>query len=320
MKIIRNPITIVIAILILSILISIFYYFNQINHYYVNESAQSFEIREGQSRSEIVLSLRGEGFIYSSWPILLYVRLHKTVFLPGVYTIPIQYNTKDLFVLFGNESKKEKKLTIPEGWSKEQIAEKIVDYGLDKTKFLALTSSDEGKLFPDTYFIGEKTTEEDLIKRMKENYLQKVSKLTVVDASLILASIVEREAKNDNERSLIAGIYQNRLNIGMALEADPTVQYAKYTDLGLAPIENGKHDYWAPITATDYKGVKSSYNTYLHSGLPPGPICNPGIKSITATVNPAKTDDFYFFHTKSGQIITSGTLDEHNANKTKYLK
>jgi UPF0755 protein len=320
MKKILKPIIIMLAILVLSILIVVLYYFNQINRHYKINTAQSFEIIAGQSRSSIIINLRDKDLLGSTWPELLYVKLNAPNFLPGIYTIPTTYSFKELLVLFNNDSKKEVKLTIPEGWNRQQIAEKIVDLGLNKETFLSLTKNNEGKLFPDTYYIGEKTTEEELMNRMTANFQQKVKVETVSNDKLILASIVEREARNNSERALIAGIYQHRLDIGMALEADPTVQYAKYTDLGLAPLEDGKHNYWAPITVKDYKSVNSKFNTYLYPGLPPAPICNPGQKSIDAALSPQRTEAIYFFHTSSGEIITSKTLAEHNANKTKYLR
>lgn len=319
MKIFSKVWLIITVIILLIILSVILFYFNQVNKRYSISDARSFEITEGQSRNEIISNLSEMHVIDAIWSAMLYVKLEKSKFLPGIYTIPKNYNLHELFSIFGNEAKKEVKLTIPEGWNRQQIAEKIMDYGLNKDIFLTLTTKDEGKLFPDTYYISEKTTEDDLANKMKANYSQKTSGVNVTEEKLILASIVEREAKNDNERSVIAGIYQNRLLVGMALEADPTVQYAKYTDLNLAPLDGGKHNYWAPITVNDYRNTKSPYNTYLSSGLPLGPICNPGIKSILAAITPAKTDAVYFFHTKTGEIITSRTLQEHNVNKVKYL-
>ena len=320
MKKILKPLLIFLAIIAVSFSIIVLYYFNQIDRSYKINSAQSFEIIAGQSRSSIIMNLRDKDLLGSTWPALLYVKLNSPNFLPGIYTIPTSYHFKELLVLFNNESKKEEKLTIPEGWNRQQIAEKIADYNLSEAKFLSLSNGKEGMLFPDTYFIGEKTTEEDLLNRMIANYQQKVKANAINDDKLILASIVEREARNNGERALIAGIYQHRLDIGMALDADPTVQYAKYTDLGLAPLEDGKHNYWAPITVKDYKSVNSKFNTYLFPGLPPAPICNPGQKSIDAALSPQGTDAIYFFHTSSGEIITSETLAEHNANKSKYLK
>lgn len=116
---------------------------------------------------------------------------------------------------------------------------------------------------------------------------------------VIIASIVEREAKFDEDRPKIARVYLNRLELGMKLEADPTVQYAKGS--------------WDAIKLSDYQNVNSSYNTYLHAGLPPGPICNPGLESLQAVLSPDSNDYLYFFHKTDGHAVYSKTLEEHRS-------
>jgi UPF0755 protein len=279
-----------------------------------------FEIREGESSSIIVNHLKDAGLIHYPTLVLVYARTHRVVFLPGMYAIPDSYSDSSLLQIFSSKQSQVRKLTIPEGYSREQIAGELKNISLSDVMFLKLTKSREGMLFPDTYNIDDKTTEETLVMRMIDQYHRKTDSLLVSVNDLILASIVEREAKKDSDRPLIAGIYKNRLKNGMALEADPTVQYAKYTDLGQAPIKDGKTNYWAPITKADYTDVLSPYNTYVHTGLPPTPICNPGLASIMGVKNSTQTDTLYFFHTSDGRMITSRTLEEHNANKAKYLR
>lgn len=299
--------------------ISGLFYLNQAGKVYKVDAPVEFQISPGESTADIVQRLEDRGIIDNYYITLLYVRSHNSLFIPGTFTIPQEYSLSDLTVLFKKEQTTEKKLTIPEGYSREQIAEEISNYGLSSEKFMELARQTEGMLFPDTYNVDVKTSEEELYNRMVSNYQKQIADLAVAASDLILASIVEREAKTDTERTIIAGIYHNRLKINMPLEADPTVQYAKYTNLGQAPLKDGKKNFWASITKSDYTNVKSPYNTYLNRGLPPGPICNPGLKSIQAAVSPAKTDALFFFHTSDGKIITSRTLDEHNANKAKYL-
>ena len=126
---------------------------------------------------------------------------------------------------------------------------------------------------------------------------------------MIVASIVERESENDADRATIAGVYLNRVAIGMALEADPTVQYAKDNiTLGTTPLSKMK--FWQPITAEEYHSVASPYNTYLNL-LPPGPIANPGLASIIAAENPAKHDYLYFLYNSKKQLKLAKTLTEH---------
>ena len=141
---------------------------------------------------------------------------------------------------------------------------------------------------------------------MKDNFKRRTAGLAITSKTVIIASIVEREAKKDADRPIIAGVYLNRLNSNIKLDADPTIQYAKGS--------------WAAISVSDYQNVNSPYNTYLHAGLPPGPICNPGLKSIEATLSPTDTTYFYFLTTPDGQAIYSSTLAEQNANIKKYLR
>ena len=130
---------------------------------------------------------------------------------------------------------------------------------------------------------------------------------------LILASIIEREAKKDEERPKIAALYLNRLAQGMKLEADPTVQYGR--DLALLKSEAlANVKLWQPLSSGDTRSIASSYNTYANIGLPPGPICNPGLKSIKAAKNPeAGITALYFFHDAGGVVHFTNSFAEHQA-------
>lgn len=220
-----------------------------------------------------------------------------------------------------NLKKQDVQITIPEGWRREQIAAALQAKGItDANSFLSASSADEGYLFPDTYRFFPNTVASEVVKTMKQNYQNRLNSGTTVSSTqLILASIIEREAKNDSERATIAGVYQNRLKDGMKLEADPTVQYGKDTNR-LAGVSNAlssaitslpdNYKFWSVITQANYTDVLSPYNTYLHDGLPPAPICNPGLKSIQAAQNPENHNYYYFVH-RGGQILLSKTLEEH---------
>lgn len=206
-----------------------------------------------------------------------------------------------------NLKKTDIQVTIVEGYRIEQIAQIMDQKGICKyADFINASEGNEGKLFPDTYRFFPSTPATDVVKTMLDNYAKKTASLSVNYRDLILASIVEREATNDMERPLIAGVYQNRLDIDMKLDADPTVQYAKEIGLGATG------EYWEKITRDDYSSVISPYNTYLNKDLPPAPICNPGLKSIQAALNPSTHSYYYFLH-KDGKLIMSRTLGEHNA-------
>lgn len=195
------------------------------------------------------------------------------------------------------------------------------------------TAGLEGFLFPDTYMVAvypgsSTTTIADLaIKKMLGNFAAKFtpqmedaagSRNMTVYQIVTLASIIEKETGRnaltaeqkqalDSERKIIAGIFYNRLNVGMPLESDATINFV-----------TGKN---TPQASTADTAVNSPYNTYKYKGLPPGPICNPSLSSLMAAVYPAQTDYFYFLHKQpSGEPIYSKTYEEHLANKQKYLK
>lgn len=219
-------------------------------------------------------------------------------------------------------------ITFPEGLRVEEIAQKVEDtlktstnpsYQFDKGEFIKIAQ--EGYMYPDTYLISKDATAEEVAQRLRTTFDQKVGNEILNKDSqngltpqqvVILASLIEREAFTSEERPIIAGILTNRLNAGIALQVDATVQYAKGYD-----VSQGK--WWAPITVEDYQSVRSRYNTYLYPGLPPAPIANPGLQSIRAAANPADTPYLYYLHDAEGNIHYARTIEEHNQNIQKYL-
>ncbi len=241
-------------------------------------------------------------------------------------------------------------VTLPEGWRLEQMAEAFASAGvltddryltqaqsgdltdLDLSRFSFLLqkpagASLEGYLFPDTYRLpvtGASGVE--ILAQQLEVFGAKALPLYVAALSegrtrltlhevLTLASIVEREAVVPAERATIAGVYLNRLASGMKLDADPTVQYA----LGYQ-ADSGQ--WWkTPVFLEEYGSVISPYNTYLNTGLPPGPIANPGLASIQAVLAPEQHDYLFFVALAdgSGAHVFARTYDEHIANTQKYL-
>jgi UPF0755 protein len=168
----------------------------------------------------------------------------------------------------------------------------------------------EGFLRPETYSLRHGTTPAELVRVMAEGFLSawkpqwdaRLDTLRWTRAQAVtLASIVEGEARADDERETIAGVYHNRLRIGMALQADPTVQYAIF-------LATGKRK--PRLFTRDYQ-FRSPYNTYLHPGLPPGPVNSPGLRSIEASLYPAKVPYLYFVAGPDGRHVFSRTYDEH---------
>jgi len=177
--------------------------------------------------------------------------------------------------------------------------------------------TNEGYLFPDTYSFPLHATIDQIVSIMRDNFnkkYQQAAKNQTVKLSqndvVILASIVEREGKSPQEMSTIASVLENRLDLGMALQTDATIQYA----IGYSPV---KKTWWPQITGADLT-INSPYNTYKNPGLPPTPISNPGLTSLTAVLHPVNTDYLYYFTDPKGTTHFAKTLNEQNTNIQRY--
>jgi len=291
---------------------------------------------------DTIKKLHDDGFIKSEWA-LGYALKGKQI-EPGGYKI-----SKSMTAWQIADALKEpymKWVVIPEGLRKEQIAELIGDeLGWDqeaKTKWVgnytAMNYDEiEGVYFPDTYLLPVDETGLQIAERLRtkfntmlEPYYKKALKQNIKWNTLLkIASIVQREAAGKDDMPLIAGILWNRLlsSPQMKLEIDATVQYARdsVTHYGKAPADvqlsgyTSQGSWWTPIKTEDIK-IDSPYNTYLNKGLPPHPICNPGIEAINAVLNSAETKCLYYLHDSSGKIHCSETYEEHQANIETYLK
>lgn len=215
-------------------------------------------------------------------------------------------------------------VTVVEGWRVEEIADLLDEQDLkefDKEEFIILSEDDEGCLFPDTYLIPRLATSETIYNLLTTTFDKKVTvgladeienSQYSFDDIMIMASLVEREAKGYEQMRQVAGVLWNRIEIGMPLQVDATLQYAN----GYSPTQNS---WWVPPTADD-KTHASLFNTYTNPGLPPRPICSPGLDAIKATLNPLSSNDLYYIHDRQGKIHTSETLEEHNLNIETYLR
>jgi UPF0755 protein len=205
------------------------------------------------------------------------------------------------------------RVTVPEGLTSAEIVALLKQQGALDGDITQLPP--EGSLLPNTYFYVRGTSREDVLARMRHAMNQALAKawagrspgfpLASPAEALTLASIVEKETARADERPHIAAVYLNRLRLGMKLQADPTVDYA-LTDDGAKPLAH-------PLNHADLS-VDSPYNTYLHQGLPPSPIDNPGVASLEAVLHPAASDDLYFVADGSGGHAFARTLAEHNHN------
>ena len=205
------------------------------------------------------------------------------------------------------------KITIPEGFDIKKIADLLQEKGIgtsDTFVELAKKQDMEGFLLPETYFVDPTSTEKDIIKTMNDEFNkfwspefdERAKQLKMTKKDIInLASIVEKEAVSANERNIIAGIFYNRLHKKMRLESCSTVLYAMGINKERLTFEDLKFD--------------SKYNTYKHSGLPPGPICNPGKETIKATLFPVATNYLYFVSKGDGTHLFAVNLNEHVIQK-----
>jgi len=269
---------------------------------------KNFLIVRGTSAGQIGTNLQKEGLIKSAVAFKLYVRLTglSQKILAGEYVLS---SNLSLFRITDQllQGPKEIWVTIPEGLRREEIARKFAaSLNKDETfiqDFLTVSKDKEGFLFPETYLFPKEATAQKIVEKMLATFDTKAG-LALTKENIILASLVERETKTAEERLIVAGILQNRIKIGMALRVDATIQFIKGN--------------WQPIALDDRK-IKSPYNTYLNRGLPPGPICNPGLSSLKAALDPSETEYLYYLHDSDGVIHYAKTLEEHNRNINKYI-
>lgn len=300
-----KKVKIILSVIISVIIIVVIFFVIDVIFWQKTKVETTVSIKSGTSSRGIAQELKSDRVIKSDWIFLGLVYLNHWQLQSGVYKIESGSNMIQVVELIHSGKVSEYIVTIPEGWRVSQIDDLLSQKGIiGKDEFTKIAAGSEGYLFPDTYRFPIKSNPEQIMAQMTSNFAKKTTGLKINNQTLTIASIVEREAKADSDRATIASVYYNRLNSGMYLDADPTIQYGKGS--------------WAPITKSDYKNFQSPYNTYLYFGLPPTPICNPGLKSIEAAVNPAKTDYFYFFTTTSGQTIYSKTYQEHLDNLKKF--
>lgn len=287
-------------------------------------------IDRGLSSEQVAQLLEEKGLIISHWPFLLYVKLNRLTLKAGVYQLDPAQSAREIAAVVSGGKTADQTITIPEGWRLEQIAARLNEAGItndndflraaryDPVRYtlppgITLTVGDslEGLLFPDTYRFPYGVTSKEIVTELLANFARRTSQLALTHEDVILASIVEREAKKDEDRPKIAGVYRNRLTQNLRLQADPTVQYGKDTAAAKENDQPTGFNWWSPITQAEYQAVKSPYNTYLVGGLPPGPIANPGLASLIAAKQPAAHSDFFFFHLRDGTTVYSKTAEEH---------
>ncbi|MDP3043430.1 MAG: endolytic transglycosylase MltG [bacterium] len=303
-----------------------------------------FIIGKGQSVNQISQNLYDAGLIKSKFNFEAYAWLTKqeTKIKSGEYNLSPNLTIREIVKILaaGEALSKERKITIVEGWNINDINK----YLQDNTIVLANQFSDiaksriknqelriknpeflgdappsanlEGYLFPDTYRIFKDAAAEDIVKKMLINFNDKLTdemrneiarQGRTIYEIVTMASIIEKEVRTPEDIKIVSGIFWDRIKYGQSLESCATLAYILGVNKEQYSIEDTKID--------------SPYNTYRNPGLPPGPICNPGLNAINAAIYPQYTEYNYFLNRQdTGETIFSKTLDEHNRNKAKYLK
>ena len=301
----------------------------------IRTDKQRFEVLQGENVIDLSARLESSGLIFSRIPFLWYiVRIGKThALVAGIYTLDGTLTIAEIthIIITGEVVSRDIKITFPEGWSSKKMASRLTANNLPGEGFLMLVQKPkpewkqkydffagmpesitlEGFLFPDTYLFDENASAEMIIEKMLANFgkkfdttlrVQMIEQKRSLYEIVTLASIVENEVKSSEDRRKVADLFLRRIASGQALQSDATVQYI----LGVDKIQHSFEETRTP----------SLYNTYINTGLPPGPIGNPGLISLQAVLAPEKNPYMYFLSDpKTGETIFSVTFEEHVKNK-----
>ena len=320
---------IIFVVLILTPVAANLYYNYQLQSPSTDQTPKRFVITPGQPLVKIAQNLKEAGLIKNAFAFRLLVKqmgIEKNI-QAGDFRISASLPAREIASLLTHGAI-DIWITFPEGQRIEEIAEVIEanlktsdneKYIFDKKEFIKIAK--EGYMFPDTYLIPKDATAQDIAQRLRNTFDEKIDGKILEKGKeygftkedvVILASIIERESRSAEERPIIAGILINRLGAGMPLQVDATVQYAK-------GYSSAQDTWWPQITQDDYRSTASLYNTYLHAGLPPAPIANPGIESVRAAAEPAQTPYFYYLHDAEGNVHYAKTQEEHERNIQEFL-
>lgn len=288
-----------------------------------NKTTKVFSIKQGDNITQVANNLAKEELIRNKLVFYLMVKqlgIEKKI-QAGDFQLSSAMSLKEIALNLTHGSL-DRWITVIEGLRKEEVAQ-IVGSALNLPESEFIKNADEGYLFPDTYLVPTNVTIESLVKIFKTNFdkryteaKQKVSKKNELTDNqvIVLASLIEREAKFDSDRSEVARILLRRIEEGHNLQVDATVQYA----LGYQPDQK---TWWKKHTTFDDLKVDSTFNTYQNAGLPPFPICNPGLASIKAALSANNNTPYLFYVSdKSGKLHFAKDSDDHQKNIEKYLK
>ncbi len=293
---------------------------------YGPEAETFVEIPPHTGTLAIAHALQGGGIVRNHWAFAAFREVEGGTLKAGEYRFDHPASMLDVYRRLRRGDVYTVAVVIPEGYNLFEIAAAVEGAKLaPHEEFLSAAevnvqlvhrwdpkaASVEGYLFPDTYRFSRHATPQRMLEAMTHRFEQEASRLGLagpeVRRTVIMASLVEREVHLDAERPVVAGVFENRLRLGMPLQTDPAVVYAS--------ILRGT---WTGVIHQSELHSDSPYNTYIHAGLPPGPICNPGVAALRAALHPAPTDFLYFVANADGSTHFARDLREHSANVLAY--
>lgn len=288
-----------------------------------DKSVKIFTIDKGENVDMIIKKLEGEGLIRSRTVFYLILKQTKidTKIQAGNFSLSPSMTASEIAnnLTVGTL---DIRVTVVEGIRKEEIAQ-LLSKELSIPEIEFVKNAKEGYLFPDTYSFSKDTDVNAVLETFNTNFSSKftqdmrtkiAAKKMTMNQVLTLASLVEREARLDADRAEVASIIYKRYKADWALQIDATVQYA-------VGYQSKTKSWWKQDLTFDDLKIDSPYNTYKNTGLPPGPICNPGLSSIMAAVNADESTPYWFYISdKTGKMHYGKTLEEHDALIAKYLQ
>jgi UPF0755 protein len=279
------------------------------------------KIEQGDTADGVASELRERDIIRSGKAFVFAAKLtgKEKAIKPGSYFFDSPISAIEIIKRFARADfgAEPLRVVIPEGISIEVTA-KVLNrepfIRFNKEEFVKLAEGKEGYLFPDTYFFSPAADAAEIIQTMSDNFERKTLALQNETASttytfseiMVMASLIEKEASSTEDRRTISGVLWKRIKDGMRLQVDAVFPYL----IGKSSLELTKKD----LT------LDSPYNTYRYEGLPPAPICNPSLDSISAALNPAETSAWYYLADNDGITHFSDTFDEHKIKKARYLR
>jgi len=313
--------------------------FHELEQFKPVDSAQtkkvSFTVKKGETAYDVGADLQTKNLIRDPLAFQIYVWKNHLAgkIMAGSFNLS-QSMTVQQIALELTTTPTSARVTIKEGLRREEMADFLASQELtvfDKDEFLTLSKGKEGYLFPDTYIFSKEESTQTIYNELTKTFDSKVAEGMSSDIGksghsmkdiVIMASLIQREARGPQataanpdpvEMKIISGILWKRIELGIPLGVDATLQYLK----GYDSVNN---TWWSTSGITDLKSSNSGFNTYKNLGLPPAPISNPGLYAFQAAITPTDTDYLFYLHDNNGKVHYAKTLEEHNKNVDTYLR